>query len=71
MEPKQREIYRRMSPARRLQTACALHDFAVRRFERHLQRVMAGASEADIRLEILRRFGCDPARVFHVGPEKP
>jgi hypothetical protein len=71
MDTTQREIYRRMRPAQRLQAGCALHDFAVRRLERHLRRVMAGASEAEIRLAILRRFGCDPARVFHPGPPEP
>jgi hypothetical protein len=71
MDTTQREIYRQMTPGRRVQTACALHDFAVRRLERHLRRVMAGASEAEIRLAILRRFGCDPARVFHPRSQKP
>jgi hypothetical protein len=55
------EIYRSMSPAERVSTGCALHDFALERMKIHLRRKHPERSDREILVAAARRFLGDAA----------
>ena len=58
------EAYRRMTPAERVRSGCALHDFAYQRLILFLTRTHPDRSQADIRRLAARRFLHDAAGIL-------
>ncbi len=64
VDPKQFEIYRKMSPAQRLRTGCALHDFAYQRVRFQISRKHPEKSAKEINKLVCKRFLNDAAGVL-------
>ena len=60
----QREIYARMSPAERVATGCALHDFAFERVLEALRRDHSDLPESELLKRAARRFIGEAAAVL-------
>lgn len=60
----QTEIYKAMPPWKRLETGCALHDFAHNRVCAHIRKTNPDYSERQIKLEACRRFLGDTAGIL-------
>ena len=60
----QQDIYRRMTPAQRVQAACGLHDFAHQRLVLHLSRRYPERPSREVLVMAARRFLGDAASVL-------
>ena len=64
MTEEQRRIYRRMSPAERVATGCALHDFAFDRVLLDLKRKHPDRTISELHEQAARRFIGEAAGVL-------
>ena len=67
MELTQYDLYKKMSPYRRVSIGCQLHDFAYRRLEVFLRKQMKDATDEMIKRELLKRFLGESAGIFFEG----
>jgi hypothetical protein len=58
------ETYRRMAPAKKMEIASSLHDFACSWVESSIRQQHPQFSDVQVKTEMLRRFVGDTARIL-------
>ena len=60
----QQEIYKEMKGNKKVEIACALHDFAYNRMARFLKDKYPSLSEKELKIKIAKRFLGESTRIF-------